>query len=332
MIRTAFRLCAAILLLSAAGSLAADSPELVSLEKISDRADDNSFTVLPRYTHKWIGVCRAGKKHAGGDNGAVRVLVSPDGESWKSSALLVAEGLDLRDPKISVTPDGRLMLLMGVTLWKDMKATREICSAVSFSADGHNWTPRKQVLSNGHWLWRVTWHKQAAFGVSKLGQGNIPKQGFLWKSSDGVHYELLHKFKVPGMSETTLRFAADGKLTAMVRRTGPGGGNGWIGTSRSPYHTWTFKETDRKFGGPNFLILPNGQFWATSRLYGKGEYRRTALFEMTPESIKPVLTLPSGGDTSYAGMVWHDGLLWISYYSSHEEKPSIYLAKIRLAQ
>ena len=42
------------------------------------------------------------------------------------------------------------------------------------------------------------------------------------------------------------------------------------------------------------------------------------------------LELPSGGDTSYAGMVWHDGLLWIAYYSSHEEKTSIYLAKVKV--
>jgi hypothetical protein len=28
-------------------------------------------------------------------------------------------------------------------------------------------------------------------------------------------------------------------------------------------------------------------------------------------------------------MVWHDDLLWISYYSSHEGKTSIYLAAIR---
>jgi hypothetical protein len=45
---------------------------------------------------------------------------------------------------------------------------------------------------------------------------------------------------------------------------------------------------------------------------------------------EPVLTFPSGGDTSYPGLVWHDGLLWMSYYSSHEGKTSIYLAKIKL--
>ena len=58
---------------------------------------------------------------------------------------------------------------------------------------------------------------------------------------------------------------------------------------------------------------------------------RTALFGMTRHGLELALTLPSGGDTSYAGMVWHEGLLWMSYYSSHEDRPSIYLAKIRLA-
>lgn len=40
------------------------------------------------------------------------------------------------------------------------------------------------------------------------------------------------------------------------------------------------------------------------------------------------LKLPSGGDTSYAGMVVSDNFLWISYYSSHEGKTAIYLAKV----
>ncbi len=45
---------------------------------------------------------------------------------------------------------------------------------------------------------------------------------------------------------------------------------------------------------------------------------------------EPALTLKSGGDTSYAGLVWYDGLLWMSYYSSHEGKSAIYLAKIKV--
>jgi len=46
--------------------------------------------------------------------------------------------------------------------------------------------------------------------------------------------------------------------------------------------------------------------------------------------LTPLVTLPSGGDTSYPGLVWHDGELWMSYYSSHEGKTSIYLARIAI--
>tara|TARA_B100001123_G_scaffold211139_1_gene238565 strand:+ start:51 stop:503 length:453 start_codon:yes stop_codon:yes gene_type:complete len=78
-------------------------------------------------------------------------------------------------------------------------------------------------------------------------------------------------------------------------------------------------------GGPNFLRIPDGRMWCASRIDG-----RTKLARMTVNTFEPVLELPCDGDTGYPGMAWHDGLLWISYYSSHEGKTSIYLAKIRL--
>lgn len=108
---------------------------------------------------------------------------------------------------------------------------------------------------------------------------------------------------------------------------------GWLGTAAAPFKDWTWHETGFRFGGPNFIVLPSssktpGKLWAVVRTYGTK--RGTALAEMDERSIKPILEFPSGGDTSYAGIVDHDGLLWISYYSSHEGKTSIYLAKVRV--
>jgi hypothetical protein len=51
---------------------------------------------------------------------------------------------------------------------------------------------------------------------------------------------------------------------------------------------------------------------------------------MTRTTFEPALTLPCGGDSSYVGMVWHEDLLWLSYYSSHEDGTNIYLAKVRV--
>jgi hypothetical protein len=45
-----------------------------------------------------------------------------------------------------------------------------------------------------------------------------------------------------------------------------------------------------------------------------------------------LVRFPSGGDTSYPGFVIHDGTLYVSYYSSHEGKTSIYLAKMPLKE
>ena len=78
--------------------------------------------------------------------------------------------------------------------------------------------------------------------------------------------------------------------------------------------------------------MPDGPTVAGVRLYdGKV---RTALCLLDPAAGKltEALKLPSGGDTSYAGLVWHDGLLWVSYYSSHEGKTSIYLAKVKVSK
>ncbi|HMP58434.1 MAG TPA: hypothetical protein PKD86_03680 [Gemmatales bacterium] len=64
------------------------------------------------------------------------------------------------------------------------------------------------------------------------------------------------------------------------------------------------------------------------RLYDKRVRTALCWLDAREGKLTEALTLPSGGDTSYAGLVWHDGRLWVSYYSSHEGKTSIYLAQV----
>jgi hypothetical protein len=106
--------------------------------------------------------------------------------------------------------------------------------------------------------------------------------------------------------------------------------NAHLGIARPPYARWQWKDLGAKIGGPNMLQLPDGRFVAAVRLYDKRV--RTALCWLDPAAGKltEFLTLPSGGDTSYAGLVLHEGLLWVSYYSSHEGRTSIYLAKVQI--
>jgi len=220
-----------------------------------------------------------------------------------------------------VMPDGRLMLLMGGCIYDDDGEYLIRAPRVSFSEDGYAWSAPRTVLSEDHWLWRATWHDGRAYSLSKLGEGEEPRRGFLYSSVDGIEWEWIAEFKLDGVSETTLRFLPDGEMVALVRP-------GYIGTSRPPYREWSFCETADRIGGPNFIRLSDGSLWGSGRLF-TADGPRTVLARMTTSSYEPALTLPSGGDTSYAGMVWHDDLLWMSYYSSHESGTNIYLARVR---
>src|ERR1035441_8779110 len=98
-------ICGSPLLLAAP----ADGPQLVSAKKIWDTAPHNAFTDLTRFHDKWFCTFREADGHVRG-NGSIRVITSTDGEQWESAALLSEEGIDLRDPKLSITPDGRLLM------------------------------------------------------------------------------------------------------------------------------------------------------------------------------------------------------------------------------
>lgn len=334
-----------LLLLCCSTLVAAEKPDVVSVAKIWDQGKHNAFTDLIRWRDKWWCTFREADAHVGGD-GQARVLVSSDGKAWESAALISEKGIDLRDPKFSVTPNDRLMIVMGGSVYKGKELLGRQ-PRVAFSKDGKEWTAPAKVLTEGEWLWRVTWHDGKAFGISydaserksaaaqeaaKTGKAEPGPADWKLKlvtSTDGLKWDLVTHLDVPGHpNETTLRFLPDGEMVALVRREG-GSQNGWIGRSQAPYKDWKWKETEHRFGGPNFIQLPDGSLWASGRVYPGGA--KTAIATMTADGeYEPVLTLTSSGDTSYPGMVWYENQLWLSFYSSHEGKTSIYLAKINL--
>lgn len=308
-------------------------PKLLSVSRIWDNAEHNAFTDLIEYQGAFFCSFRESDEHAGGKDGSVRLLRSEDGASWDSVALLNKSGYDLRDPKFSIMPDGRLLLTLGGSLYNK---TEYLGSNpfVAFSNNGIDWSDIQNVAMSKEWIWRVTWHQNFGYAVSYrlTDPSNIelPWILTLLQTQDGLNYTPITELDVPSYpSETTLRFQQDGTMVALTRRYG----NGWIGTASFPYTTWSWSEIDSRLGGPNFLILPDDQMWAASRLYvleGEELLTYTALGRMTHSSYTPELILPSGGDTSYPGLVYHKGILYVSYYSSHEGKSSIYLAQVLL--
>src|SRR4051794_13935662 len=84
--------------------------EVISVVKLWDKGRHNAFTDLIRYKDRWFCTFREGAGHVSPD-GALRILTSADGKEWESAALVRSATNDLRDPKLSVTPHGQLMLL-----------------------------------------------------------------------------------------------------------------------------------------------------------------------------------------------------------------------------
>lgn len=307
--------------------------EVQSVQRIWSQARHNGFPDLLRYKDELWCVLREGEAHVGGDRGRIRVLSSRDGEQWASAAFISDSQRDLRDVSISVTPGGKLMLLVvtydgvGTTDWKK-RDTR-----VSFSENGRDWSPLKPILAPGDRLWRVTWHQGLAYGVSATYRNDV-RYSTLYRSGDGLEWQPVSdvRFSAHGMdadsasfSETRLGFLEDGTLMAMIRP-------GYIGRSRPPYKEWDVHRASLKMYGPNWIEMQDHSVWMTTRYFrtpktvaeqqrveqGKQGVPSTLLACMDASgALIPQLVLPSGGDTGYAGLTRDGDTLWVAYYSSH---------------
>lgn len=321
----------------AIGKCMEKQPRIISAQKIWSQGDHCAFTDLIRYRDQWFCVFREAVDHVGGGDGAIRILQSDNGENWNSVALLSEDHIDLRDPKLSITPDNRLMLLVGGSQYSEEGEYRTKQPRVLFSDDGRNWSQPQKILYPQEWLWRVTWHEGKAYGVSYRSSdivGNIPEWIVtLFVSEDGIEYEKITQFQIDQHpSEATIRFLDSGEMIVLIRRSK----NAWIGRSQAPYLDWEWKDAGMHLGGPNFLVMSDGTMWASGREVEKlsdDEYKeKVILAKMDLEGVKRTIDLPSGGDdTSYPGIVEYEGEMWISYYSSHEdEKAEIYLVRVKL--
>ena len=302
------------------------SPTLVEVRKIWDKAPHNAFTDLVRFKDEWFCVFREGKGHVSPD-GALRIIASKDGKDWRSTALLTSDDSDLRDAKINVTPDGRLMLSGAEAMHDRAKYSHQ--SLIWFSGDGRKWSKAHEVGDKDFWLWRTTWRKGKAYGFG-YGTDRRKRSIRLYRSDDGSSFEVLVKnaFDKGYPNETSIVFLPDETALCLLRRDSLPN-TAQLGRAKPPYQEWTWKDLGVRIGGPHLIRLPDGRFVAAvRRLDG---VVRTSLHWLDPEkaTLTEFMKLPSGKDTSYAGLVWHENMLWVSYYSSHEGKTSIYLAKVQ---
>lgn len=312
----------------------------IDVKTIWDNHNHAAFTSIVKFKGRWYCSFREFESHIfdseGNALGKTRIIASDDLENWESVALFGLDGYDLRDPKLSVTPDGRLMVIMGGSCYVDRvldHKTPHVC----FSEDGISFTAPQPCSINGtpeksrrNWIWRVTWHGATAYAVSytRKEPGIFPIS--LLKSSDGINYEVVKDFDIDGFpNESTVRFLSDGRMVMAVRRDREPYTMLW-GVAKEPYTDWSFTETDFRIGGPDILVLDNDNIILAGRSYEP--YNTTIWKGNADGNFKFVTNLPSLADCSYPGLAVDGNDLVVTYYCrapfAQEDFPTV----IRLAR
>jgi hypothetical protein len=296
--------------------------ELIRAQQIWNNAPHNAFTDLIRFNNEWLCILREGDTHMSLD-GVLRIISSANTHQWNSSSLITADA-DLRDGKFCLTPNGQLMVCgVEAVIPED---TRIHQSVVWFSKNGHSWSKKYPIGDLNFWLWRVTWYEGIAYSMAySCGKERMIS---LYSSEDGINFTVHAKRLIDKgePNEASLLFD-NGVGYCLLRREKA---NALLGISNPPFTHWEWKDLGVLIGGPHFIVIPDGRFIAAVRLYD--DKVRTSLCWLNPQTgeLNEVLALPSGGDTSYPGLIWYQDRLWVSYYSSHEGNAAIYFAEVKV--
>ncbi|MDX3772648.1 exo-alpha-sialidase [Chromatiaceae bacterium AAb-1] len=294
----------------------------LQVQKIWQQAPHNAFTDLACFRQAFWCVFREGTAHVSPD-GSFRILRSADAENWQPVALITHPSADLRDAKLSILPDGRLLLLGAGALHDRSQQTHQ--SYIWLSDDGYHWSDAVACGEADIWLWRLSWHQQTAYALGyKCGKPHFVR---LYQSHDARHFHPLSPSIYQGSyaNESGLLFEPDGTALCLLRRDPD---NGLFGTAQPPYTDWQWQDIGCRIGGPQWVQLDDGRLLACVRLYDSDIRTSLVTIDKKDGKLSEIISLPSSGDCSYAGMVLQEQQLYISYYSSHEGKSAIYLATL----
>jgi len=326
--------------------------EVEWIQRIWCADEHNAFPDIERFKNRWYVAMREGTAHGISGFGRVRVISSADGKQWKSVAVFGDDG-DYRRPELSVTPDGRLMVVTKFNFYEKAAAdekrvieardrkgkvhrvvSRRYENRVAFSADGDRFGDIEPVTGTHEKAWfysGVQWYEGTGYAIDRKGRA-------LYSTRDGEDFQKVSE--VPVGNESRIGFHADGTMVVFFR-------NGSLATSQPPYNRWSVNEHNRKgphsFGGPGIVVSPGGDVWTASRhridpndfAFPRGENEfpdGTVLFKLQGDTLVPKLLIRGGGDRGYNGLVLHEGYLWMVYNAPSKElrKSCIYLSKIAI--
>lgn len=275
----------------------------------------NAFTGITSAHGRTLVTFRSAASHMSQD-GSVALLHSSDAQAWQAAAPARVAGLDLRDPK-PVWFQDRLWVYCGAR-GQDL-ALHSLRIPVSPQLEMGS-PESLQGLPDGRWLWHVQPRGERLYGSAywRVGKGFAAA---LYTSDDGLRWRWLADFPAPG-NEAFLDFDTHGTLWVLLRNDDDAC-TPTLCSATPPYAGFdTARPLPLSLQGPLLKRMAGGNVLIGRQWDNPGHARcRTELLWL-PDGGQPEhrLTLPSGGDTSYAG--WLDlapGRALVSYYSSHAQ-------------
>lgn len=290
----------------------------------------SAFTSLVHYNNYFYCAFRDASTHRANVKdtlsfGKICIIKSKDAVNWELSSIMEKDSCDLRDPNLSILPNGQMMLLNYCRSYY-RKGDPIRSSFVSFFDKGGNLVaePSKIIIKDDsisdNWLWKVKWHKGKAYGFAHTGQLT------LLSSTDGIHYDVLYKGNPLGesSSEGCINFIGK-KMIAAVRGKED---RGVYGVADFPYNKWTWERMDIGLGGPEIFLIPNAnKFLLGTRNYQE-DLGKTSLYWLKNGKTKIIKTIDNSSDSSYPSFVQIKDTIYMSYYAGVKGKSDIKLAKI----
>lgn len=309
-----------------------NSLQLGDVRRLSSPSNHSAFTDLVSFRGKLFCCFRQGHSHVSDDGEIEITLINENGVLIQRSKLSVP-GMDLRDPKFTVSHEEKLILIAHARSYNSKSKAYFSVTLSWFSLDGYSWSSHHQFGPNNWWLWRLRWHNDEAFGLAynrghdrvDLYKGHPRKQVECVKT----HALSLQHHGLGYPNESDLYFEADGKLWALVRRDADSF-SAQLGFACSPYTRWKWHDLKDYIGGPVMQPLCNDWMLVAGRQW-TGRKLQTAIWvmQLSTHTLHWVAVLPSAGDNSYPGLVIDGDNVWVSYYSGHKDNQArVYLARL----
>jgi len=298
----------------------------MTVTRIWDKVPHNAYTDLINFNGAYYcsfsEVCSSYEDTAEA-RGYIEIIRSKTGKKWERVALLQKEGMTLCNPRLSITPDRQIMIIMDGS----------VSSMVSFSdkkgdvfSDPETLNTDSTILPGKKRLWKVTWFRGTGYALLYKSDSKDDKLSLL-KTIDGKNFEKITKIEVDGLlNESTLRFDQKGTLYALISSE-YGDKKGTLGMSDWPYTEWSYRKINDSPDIFNFTIV-NKKIVVVAPGLSKPELHTGILTVNKKGYIEEIVKLPLGKDACYPGILTEPGKLLISCCYEHEGKPAIYLVKV----